>query len=123
LEFTDMADIESLHSASLRNFQVINGDALGIVDPILIAIGDLRAGQADYNENAPMDTDAAANAYAEISYMPPQRIIEGWNQPALTKGGAIEALKLAMQADQDGDYAIVGPMLAAALAYIETTEP
>jgi hypothetical protein len=114
-----MPDIESLHSASLRSFHVINGDALAIVDPILIAIGDYRAGLADYNERAPTDNDEAATAYAENSYRPPRRILASWDSPALTFEGAVSALKMAKDADNDDDAQVVSAMIRAASGYFE----
>lgn len=88
-------------------------------DPILIAIENLHSGMNDFNFNAPMHDDEAANAYAAASFGEPRRIIQEWNSPALSLEGAIAALKLAKKADDEGDYSMVGPMLAAALGYFE----
>jgi hypothetical protein len=101
------------------SFPTVRNGSVRLGDPLLVAIENLKAGMQDYNDNAPMQTDEDANAYAAISYRGPLRIIERWKQPARSNEGAIAALKLAIQADKDGDYTIVGPMLAAALAYFE----
>lgn len=89
-------------------------------DPILDAIETFRAALADYSENAP-DEELAANAYAASTYRMPLLTIERWTKPAITARGALEAMRLARDAEVDGDYAIVGPMISAALAYYEAT--
>lgn len=87
-------------------------------DPILGAIGDFRAGFADYNANAPHDNEGA-RAYAETSYRKPRRVLLSWQSPALTREGAIAALRTANEAQANDDHALVGPLLSAALAYFE----
>lgn len=89
-------------------------------DPILTAIEDLRAGMADYNANAPVDNDAAADAYAEKTYRPARRSLAAWDGPALTFAGAFAALKMAKDADESDDSEIVTVMLNAAIGYFET---
>jgi len=91
-------------------------------DPLLDAIRAFREGLADYNANAPQD-DAAAEAYAEMSYVPPMAVLEEWEEPATTRRGALEALRLI--AEENDDFAaspVVGPLLAAALAYFEAVQ-
>lgn len=88
-------------------------------DPILEAVNRLQAAMADYNSNAPMHSNDAANAYAMLTYAEPLMIIREWRLPARSMEGAIAALRMAKQADEDGDYTIVGPMLTAALAYLD----
>lgn len=87
-------------------------------DPIIVAISNFKAGFADYNANAPQD-DLEAAAYADRSYRPPRRVIERWSQPARTRDGAIAALRLARDASNDDDHALVAPMVGAALSYFE----
>lgn len=87
-------------------------------DPIIVAISNFKAGFADYNANAPQG-DLEASAYADRSYRPPRRVIEKWNQGARTKDGAIAALKLARDASNEDDHALVAPMIGAALSYFE----
>lgn len=89
-------------------------------DPILTAIDDLRAGMAEYNANAPVDDDEAANAYAEKTYRQPRRYLAAWDGPALTFAGAFAALKMAKEADDSDDSEIVTVMLSAAIGYFET---
>lgn len=87
-------------------------------DPIMTAIDDLKAGFDDYNANAPNDNEGA-KVYAEFSYRRPRRVLLGWKEPALTKEGAIAALKMAHEAHGNDDHALVGPLLAAALSYFQ----
>ncbi|RVM16094.1 hypothetical protein [Sinorhizobium meliloti] len=89
-------------------------------DPIIGAIFDLRSAIDAYNANAPGE-DRGAEIYAERTYRPPRRVIESWQEGARTRRGAVEALKLANDADRDGDYVLVGPMVRAALSYLEST--
>ena len=88
------------------------------VDPLCIAIKEFRDGLEDYNRNAPED-DVAANLYAAASYRPKRQVIERWANPAQTLRGAVDALRLADEASEDDDYAVVQPMIRAALAYLE----
>ncbi|XEN29760.1 hypothetical protein M728_000357 [Ensifer sp. WSM1721] len=89
-------------------------------DPILKAIVDFRSALEDYNANAPSQ-DSGAEIYAERTYRRPRRVIVNWETGARTRRGAVEALKLANDADRDGDYVIIGPMVRAALSYLENT--
>lgn len=90
----------------------------GTSDPLSHAIEALRLGFEDFNANAPLGEDAA-RAYAEASYRPPRRIILGWSRPADSMESAVAALRLAKIAHDEDDHAIVGPMVAAALAFLE----
>ncbi|MDI7865062.1 hypothetical protein MRS76_24400 [Rhizobiaceae bacterium n13] len=84
-------------------------------DPIIAAIDAYHAGNAAYCAQ-PDEDDAAI----EATYGPPLRVLEDWDQPALTRQGAIAALQLAKK--EDGGIScspIVGNMLDAALAYFE----
>lgn len=45
--------------------------------------------------------------------------LEQWSAPARTRDGAIAALGLARDAYEAGDHSLVGPMLKAALAFLE----
>ncbi|MBB3453928.1 hypothetical protein FHT86_002184 [Rhizobium sp. BK313] len=88
-------------------------------EPLLIAINDYKAGIADFLANAP-EEDEAANAYADTSYIAPMAKLEKWCRPALTRNGALAALQLAYDANRDGDYCLVGPLVSAALKYFLT---
>jgi hypothetical protein len=93
---------------------------IGLADPILGAIDALRVGLADYNANAPLNNDEAANAYAEKSYRHPRQALVAWDGPALTFAGAYAALKMAKDADESDDAEIVRVMINAAIGYFET---
>lgn len=87
-------------------------------DPICIAIRNFRVGFANYDANAPNDDDAAM-AYANKTFKPQRRALVEWISPAKTRQGAIEALRMARDADSNDDHAMVGPMILAALEYFE----
>lgn len=91
-----------------------------IDDPILAAIVNFRSALDDYNENAP-DENKGAEIYALRTFRRPRRVIENWQYGARTRRGAVEALRLANDADRDGDHVLVGPMVRAALSYLEKT--
>lgn len=87
-------------------------------EPLLDLIDAYRQGLTDFTANAPDDSDAA-NAYAERSYRPPRRDLQEWSGPALTRLGAISALRMAKDADDNDDAEIVTSMLRAALGYFD----
>ncbi|WP_051000018.1 hypothetical protein [Sinorhizobium fredii] len=86
-------------------------------DPLVDAIAAYRAGMKDYDLNAPHDNDAA-DAYADISYRPPMLVLDEWSQPARSRQGAIEALRLLAE---EPDCTFTDSMIAAALGYLEAT--
>jgi hypothetical protein len=77
-----------------------------------------RDGMADYAINAPDDVIAAAE-YAETSYRRPRIALKSWADPAKTLYGAVYALRMANEADENDDTEVVGVMLRAALGYFE----
>ncbi|MDL2401587.1 hypothetical protein [Rhizobium mayense] len=90
-----------------------------ISDPLLDAINAYWAGIDDFNLNAPEDDDGA-NAYAGVSYGPPMRVLEEWNEPARTLEGALTALKIALR-DSKGVHGsdAAEKMILAAIGYLE----
>lgn len=87
-------------------------------DPLLDLINAYRSGVSDFIANAPEDQHAA-NIYAENSYRPSRRRLVGWDSPALTLDGAVSAIKMARDADQNDDAEIVSAMVKAACRYFE----
>ncbi|WIJ26583.1 hypothetical protein [Devosia sp. RR2S18] len=88
-------------------------------DPIIDAIRAYEAGMRDYRDNAPDDEEGAA-AYVEKSYGPALRVLETWDKPAVTRFGAMAALRLAVEeAAKFAGSDSLDAMLAAALAYLE----
>lgn len=93
--------------------------AAAVHDPLLDVINAFRSAMKDYCDNAP-DDDDAADAYAEVTYAPAMKVIEHWNSPAVTKEGAVEAIRLAVQEARDfANSEMLRPLLAAALGYFE----
>lgn len=90
-------------------------------DPLLNTIRAYRDGLADFNANAAEEWDQEANdSYAAATFRPPMESLSEWSEPAKTHKGAVEALRLI--AEENALYAhspLVGPMLAAAVAYLE----
>lgn len=87
-------------------------------DPLIKAIGEFRRAMAAFNREGSAEDDEV-DALAAATYRPPRLVIQKWSQPAVSRDGAIEALRLARDAERDGDYRIVAPMLKAALDYLE----
>jgi hypothetical protein len=89
-----------------------------VADPLLDMITAYRNGLADFNANAPEDNDGA-NAYGEISWLPPFKALENWTAPATTREGAIAALRLAVEEGAHSYAEFIHPLTTAALAYFE----
>lgn len=88
-------------------------------DPLLDVIQAYRDGLDDFNALSGA-SDEERDAYASISYAPPMAVLDGWEKPATTLKGAVEALRLAV--DENADFAssdMVCSMLYAALAYFD----
>lgn len=86
-------------------------------DPLLRLITAYRAALADFDDNAP-DDDEGRKAYAAASYVEPRQVLVGWRGPALSRAGAMAALQLAADAEREGDYPVVGPMIEVALTFL-----
>jgi hypothetical protein len=81
-------------------------------------INAYRNGMADYGRNAP-EEDCRAEAYADASYRPSRIALKTWSDPATTLYGAVHALRMANEADQNDDAEIVSVMIRAALGYFD----
>jgi hypothetical protein len=95
------------------------GVAIIAQEPLLELIIAYRNGLADFAAHAPEDPSASYH-YAEASYRAPRNALEAWVGPARTFSGAIAALRMARDADQNDDSEIVSVMVLAALGYFET---
>ncbi len=104
--------------AACRIFDGAEPSAGSLADPIATAISAYLVAMDDFRRNAPED-DAGADAYALATYRPSLRVLERWRRPASTRSGALAALRLAVEAEKDGAFDLVGPMLRAGLAYFE----
>ena len=84
-------------------------------DPILDAIQAYRDGSAAYNA-APGEDDELI----ERTYGRPLNVLQNWEQPAQTREGAMEALRIALETEHEfqGEPFTIN-MLTAALAYFE----
>jgi hypothetical protein len=74
----------------------------------------------DFDRNAPMEDDAAGDAYAASTYEPFLLQLSKWEEPARTRDDAISALRMALK-EGEGFYSTppVTPMIRAALAWLE----
>jgi len=89
------------------------------IDPLLKAVRDYESALADYNANSPSGNEKA-NAYADETYAPAMRILQNWSKPALSRAGALAALRVACKEAQDFQTTEMIPsMLDAALGYFE----
>lgn len=86
-----------------------------VADPLIDAIAAYRSRLADFNQNTPED-DEGAKSNGQISWKPAFDGLANWNRPAMTREGALEALRIAhWELDYSGDSAMIVPMMAAAL--------
>lgn len=88
-------------------------------DPLGAACAAYVAAREDYNANAPSDDDDAANAYAAMTWKPARDVLVNWTASAVSRSGAMAALRLAVEEEDAGDSNVVAPLLTAALAYFE----
>lgn len=89
------------------------------VDPLVDLIAEYRRQMVDYDINCPDDSEGA-DAYAEVTFLPPMRRIENWSEPARTAQGAREALRLALQESENFMSSdMTPPLLRSALAYLD----
>lgn len=92
-----------------------------IVDPLLELIRAYKESFADFTENHPRDDDEGTDAYADATYAPHLANLYQWDGPAMTREGAIEALRLSVD-DVGGVAGCDGAdrMVRAALCYLES---
>ncbi|MEY9098864.1 hypothetical protein ABIA24_001773 [Sinorhizobium fredii] len=88
------------------------------VDPLIGAIAVFRRQMALFNRQALIE-EAELEALADKTYRPPLAVITAWTMPALSREGAVAALKLAEEALRDNDQALTGAMLKAAIAFLD----
>ncbi len=95
------------------------GEAMPKTETLLEAIQAYRAAFADFTANAPADNDAAYSAYADKTYVPLLRKLDGWDQPAATFEEAVEALKTVNDAGGFYHCDAGERMISAALAFFD----
>lgn len=97
-------------------------------DPLVDAIEAYWTGDEAYARHpicSKIDvTDEEMNAACAATYGPPLDALDRWDRPAITREGAIEALRFVVRESQ-GHYASdgVAAMVRAALAYLEAEQP
>jgi hypothetical protein len=94
---------------------------LGVgTDLLLQAIDDYRFGGDQYDAlPGDMNEDAQRSAYDGLVGKP-MTVLEEWDRPAVTREGALAALRLARQElEEGGSEDIVRAMVSAALAFLE----
>lgn len=93
---------------------------VSIADPLLDTIRQFRAGEKAYNA-IPMEhiTDANRDHLVQATYGAAMDRLDAWEAPALSREGAIEALKL--MEEQDVFIDVIGEsMRKAVLGYLES---
>lgn len=108
--------------AMASNVLIISAPCAVSADPIVSAIAAYRAGSAAL-EAMPESEYAlygGEDAVAELMLFRPQRVLYGWDRPARTRDGAIEALKYAqVEIAEFGESPAANAMIRAALGYLE----
>lgn len=103
----------------MPNTTPANGEALPKTETLLETIQAYRAAFADFTANAPADDDAAYSAYADKTYVPLLRKLDGWDKPASTFEEAVEALKTVNEAGGFYHCDAGERMISAALAFFQ----
>jgi len=89
-------------------------------EPLVEAINAYRSGMREFDRHE-LDDNDQIDAYADATYAPPLKTLDEWNLPALTRAGAIAALRFAV--DESATSLVpdgVGAMIKAALGYLES---
>ncbi|NSX91475.1 hypothetical protein [Agrobacterium tumefaciens] len=91
-------------------------------DPVIAAVQDYRDGCARFNaiNSADWPLHGGEDAVIEKTYGGPMAALENWGRPCTSRDGAIAALRHALAESEDiycSDS--IGPMLRAALGYLE----
>lgn len=103
----------------MPNTTPATGEALPKTETLLETIQAYRAAFADFTANAPADDDAAYSAYADKTYVPLLRKLDGWDEPASTFEEAVEALKTVNEAGGFYHCDAGERMISAALTFFE----
>jgi hypothetical protein len=88
-------------------------------DPLIAAIDAYNAGIAAYDGQEEFETPEAEQAAIAATYGPAFEILENWEQPAATRAGALEALRLAAKGNGIVGIYIQQNMVESALGYFE----
>lgn len=88
-------------------------------DPLITAIDAYKAGMAAYEGKEEFETQEAEDAAIAATYGPAFEVLENWDQPATTRAGALEALRLAAKGNGIVGIDIQENMIDAALGYFE----
>jgi hypothetical protein len=71
-------------------------------------------------ENHGLDDNDEIDAYADVTYAPPLEVLDTWDRPAVTREGAIAALRFVVKEGEDFSPSDgVTAMVKAALGYLE----
>ncbi|WP_320194993.1 hypothetical protein RMR10_012070 [Agrobacterium rosae] len=107
-------------------FRSINAyDRKGHPDPVANAVQAYRDGEKAYGSIKEADWNAHGGNGAVVAktYGPPLDVLKNWNQAAVTKLGAMTALRFALEeADNFGCEDEITAMIRAALGYLEGTK-
>jgi hypothetical protein len=87
-------------------------------DPLLRAIQRYRDANALFERN-PGCADIDHAALVEATYGPPLEVLKDWEQPAVSKAGAIEALKLVLEEEGQFGSEVTARMVASVLTWLD----
>ncbi|MXO03113.1 hypothetical protein GR156_22760, partial [Shinella zoogloeoides] len=79
-----------------------NVSSFNVADPLLDAIQALYDGEVAFEAIHSNDWDSHGGEEAVVAktYLPPHEALERWDQPAATRRGAVEAIRLALREEQ-----------------------
>ncbi|MCF1744756.1 hypothetical protein [Paradevosia shaoguanensis] len=103
--------------------ETLHQNASPIADPLVATIAAYRAGLVAYNNRATGDLSTEAlDQLAEETFGAPMHKLEAWPPPALSLEAVIEALKVAVDENEDFSGSdLSARMVAVALAYFDPT--
>jgi hypothetical protein len=100
----------------------VRAAAEGMPDPIITAVQAYRDGNAAFNaiKEAEYEAHGGEDAVIAKTYGAPMDALSDWDQPAKTRAGAIEALRLIQHENRmSSSVPFIDPLLTSALAYFE----
>ncbi|QKK28595.1 hypothetical protein FE844_002950 [Rhizobium indicum] len=90
-------------------------------DQLLVLVGAYRAGMREFARLPDFATREEEDAAEERTFAPHSRALRDWTGPAISKQGAVEALKLMIEEDMFNDMA-GKPLARAVIAFLEDRE-
>lgn len=103
----------------MKTNNVARVTAEAMPDPLITAIDAYDTGMAAYDGREEFETPEAEQAAIAVTYGPPLQILEDWDKPAVTRAGAVAALRFAAKGHGVIGIDLQQSMIEAALGYFE----